>query len=220
MLRSQRPDLVARCVDHYLMGQREPHERPDGLECRRHAHALPHALRIPAPHLYLDNELATGRLPVGGQLHRAVRHPRADVRGRHRARSRRAVAARSTRSTTWRDADDLTFLLTSGGHNAGIVSAARWQWPSLSGADQGRRCPLSRAGRLARGGARAAKVVVAGMAALAHGALRRKSAATAARERSGAWRGARQLRVAALIGPGERFAERGLTRAAGSAPGA
>ncbi len=48
LLRSN--DLVwSRMVREYLMGERAADDRPDGLECRRDAHALPHAFGVPAP---------------------------------------------------------------------------------------------------------------------------------------------------------------------------
>ena len=47
LLRSN--DLIwSRLVRDYLLGERQPHDRPDGLERRRHPHALPHALGVPA----------------------------------------------------------------------------------------------------------------------------------------------------------------------------
>ena len=48
LLRSN--DLIwSRMVRDYLMGERDADDRPDGLERRRDAHALPHALGVPAP---------------------------------------------------------------------------------------------------------------------------------------------------------------------------
>ena len=48
MLRSN--DLVwSRVVHDYLMGERAADDRSDGLECRRHAHALSHAFGVSAP---------------------------------------------------------------------------------------------------------------------------------------------------------------------------
>ena len=90
LLRSN--DLIwSRQVRQYLMGEREPAERPDGLERRRDPHALPHAFGISAP-LFLENQLWRGRFMVDGRPVVAQRHPRADLRRRHRARPHRALA--------------------------------------------------------------------------------------------------------------------------------
>ena len=119
MLRSN--DLIwSRIVRDYLMGERDADDRPDGLERRRHAHALPDASEY-LRQLFLDNDLADGRYRGGRPAGRAVRHPGADVRGRHRDATTSRRGARSTRSISLADTD-VTFVLTSGGHNAGIVS--------------------------------------------------------------------------------------------------
>jgi polyhydroxyalkanoate synthase len=71
--------------------------------------------------LYLDNELATNRFPVGGKLIRL-----SDIRV-----PMFVVGTETDHVAPWKSvykidnlvrSDDLTFLLTSGGHNAGIVS--------------------------------------------------------------------------------------------------
>jgi polyhydroxyalkanoate synthase len=47
LLRSN--DLIwSRRLRHYLLDIPDK-QRPDGLECRRHPHALPHAFGVPAP---------------------------------------------------------------------------------------------------------------------------------------------------------------------------
>ena len=72
-------------------------------------------------HLFLDNDLAEGRYHVGGSPVRADRHPRADLRRWAPSATTSRRGARSTRSICSADTD-VTFVLTSGGHNAGIVS--------------------------------------------------------------------------------------------------
>jgi len=54
-------------VDTLPEGPARADDRPDGVERRRHPHAVADALGIPV-RLYLDNELATNRFPVGGRL--------------------------------------------------------------------------------------------------------------------------------------------------------
>jgi poly[(R)-3-hydroxyalkanoate] polymerase subunit PhaC len=84
-------DLVwSRLVRQYLLGEREAGDGPDGLERGRHAHAGPDARRVPALAVPWEPPLARAlrdRRPAGG----ADRHPRADLRGRDRARPRRAL---------------------------------------------------------------------------------------------------------------------------------
>jgi polyhydroxyalkanoate synthase len=71
--------------------------------------------------LYLDNELATNRFPVGGRLVRL-----SDIQ-----LPMFVVGTETDHVAPWRSvykvdnlvrSDDFTFLLTSGGHNAGIVA--------------------------------------------------------------------------------------------------
>jgi polyhydroxyalkanoate synthase len=118
LLRSN--DLVwSRLVHEYLLGQREPMTdlmawNADGtrLPARMHAEYL--------QHLYLDNDLFEGRFEVGGQPV-ALSDIRAPIF---------VVATQWDHVAPWHSVYKIllptdtavTFLLTSGGHNAGIVS--------------------------------------------------------------------------------------------------
>ncbi len=106
-------------VDTYLKGRRAPMVdlmawNADGtrMPARMHTEYL--------YRLYLDNELATNRFPLGAQRVRL-----SDLRV-----PMFVVGTESDHVAPWRSvykignlvrSDDLTFLLTSGGHNAGIV---------------------------------------------------------------------------------------------------
>ena len=72
-------------------GRADAPERSHGLECRRNPHAIPHACGLPEaalPRQRPRRRTLPGRRPS----HRHQRHPGTDLRGRHRARSRRALA--------------------------------------------------------------------------------------------------------------------------------
>jgi polyhydroxyalkanoate synthase len=118
LLRSQ--DLVWQpIINNYLKGQRDPMIdlmawNADGtrMPWRMHSEYL--------YRLYLDNELATNRLPVGGKLIRL-----SDIRV-----PMFVVGTEADHVAPWKSvykvdnlvrSDDFTFLLTAGGHNAGIV---------------------------------------------------------------------------------------------------
>ena len=107
-------------INNYLKGQRDPMIdlmawNADGtrMPWRRHSEYL--------YRLYLDNELATNRFPVGGKLIRL-----SDIRV-----PMFVVGTEADHVAPWRSvykvdnlvrSDDFTFLLTAGGHNAGIIS--------------------------------------------------------------------------------------------------
>ncbi len=106
-------------VDNYLKGRREPMIdlmawNADGtrMPCRMHSEYL--------YRLYLDNELAMNRFPVEGRLIRL-----SDIRV-----PMFIVGTETDHVAPWKSvyktdnlvrSDEVTFLLTSGGHNAGIV---------------------------------------------------------------------------------------------------
>ena len=118
LLRSQ--DLVWQpIIDNYLKGQRQP--MIDLMAWNADGTRMPWRMHTEYLYrLYLDNELATNRFPVAG---RRVRLSDIDV-------PMFIVGTETDHVAPWKSvyktdnlvrSDDFTFLLTSGGHNAGIV---------------------------------------------------------------------------------------------------
>ncbi|KAB2848812.1 MAG: alpha/beta fold hydrolase, partial [Hyphomicrobiaceae bacterium] len=118
MIRSN--DLIwSRVIHDYLMGERRP--LFDLMAWNSDATRMPYRMHSEyLRQLFLDNDLAEGRYQVGGQPIALT-----DIR-----RPVFAVATVSDHVAPWRSVyklhllldTELTFLLTSGGHNAGIVS--------------------------------------------------------------------------------------------------
>jgi polyhydroxyalkanoate synthase subunit PhaC len=119
MLRSN--DLVwSKGIRSYLMGERQP--MTDLMAWNADATRMPYRMHTEyLRQLFLDNDLAEGRFQAGG-----AKVALADIRG-----PLFAVGTETDHVAPWRSAykfqlltsADVTFLLTSGGHNAGIVSA-------------------------------------------------------------------------------------------------
>jgi polyhydroxyalkanoate synthase len=118
MLRSQ--DLVwSRLVREYLVGDRPPFT--DLMAWNVDATRMPYRMHSQyLRSLFLNNELSRGRFKVDGRIIH-IEHIRAPVF---------AVATISDHVSPWRSVfkltrlldTDLTFVLTTGGHNAGIVA--------------------------------------------------------------------------------------------------
>ncbi len=119
MLRAK--DLVWQpIVNQYLKGQRD--RMIDLMAWNADGTRMPWRMHSEYLYrLYLDNELATNRLPVGGKLIRL-----SDI-----SVPMFVVGTEADHVAPWKSvykvdnlvrSDDLTFLLTAGGHNAGIVA--------------------------------------------------------------------------------------------------
>ena len=119
MLRAQ--DLLWQpMVEQYLKGKRAP--MIDLMAWNADGTRMPWRMHTEYLYrLYLDNELATNRFPVAGKLVRL-----SDIK-----LPMFVVGTESDHVAPWKSvykidnlvrSDDLTFLLTSGGHNAGIVA--------------------------------------------------------------------------------------------------
>jgi len=119
MLRAQ--DLLWQpIVNQYLKGQRD--RMIDLMAWNADGTRMPWRMHSEYLYrLYLDNELATNRFPVGGQLIRL-----SDIKV-----PMFVVGTETDHVAPWKSvykidnlvrSDDLTFLLTSGGHNAGIIA--------------------------------------------------------------------------------------------------
>ena len=168
MLRSN--DLIwSRVIHDYLMGERAP--MFDLMAWNADSTRMPYRMHSEyLRQLFLDNDLAEGRYRVDGKPI-ALTDIRAPVF---------AVGTETDHVAPWRSVfklhllldTDVTFLLTSGGHNAGIVSE-----PGRSGRRYRLREKSEQDHYLdpeawVRGHARPARLVVARMDPLAGGAVR------------------------------------------------
>jgi polyhydroxyalkanoate synthase len=118
LLRSN--DLIwSRIIHEYLMGEREPMN--DLMAWNADATRMPYRMHTEyLRHLFLDNDLAEGRFVVDGKpiTLADIRIPIFSV-----GAVRDHVAPwRSTYKINFQSDSEVTYLLTSGGHNVGIVS--------------------------------------------------------------------------------------------------
>ena len=164
-------DLVwTRRMREYLMGERE---RPSDLMAWN-----TDTTRMPArmhneylTALYLHNALATGSYRIGGRRGHVV--SLADLR-----QPMFVVGTSRDHVSPWHSVyklhlltgAEITFALASGGHNAGIVSD-RTRATQLPDRDPPRAGPVDRARRLRARRATSRRLVVAGLAGVARGAL-------------------------------------------------
>jgi polyhydroxyalkanoate synthase len=116
--------------------------------------------------LFLDNDLAEGRYEAGGRPI-SLADIRAPIFGVGTERDH-VAPWRSTYKVFLQVESDVTYLLTVGGHNAGIVSEPR----HLSGRNQEARRPLYRSRHLLCGNACQGGILVAAMGRLAQRSLR------------------------------------------------
>ena len=149
-------------------------ERPHGLERGRNSDAVPHALGVSAT-TFPNNDLAEGRFQVEGRPI-ALTDIRAPIF---------AVGTERDHVAPWRSAfkiqlltdTDVTFLLTTGGHNAGIVSEPGHGGRSYRVLTKGAKDRYIAAGRLVLGRAQGRRLLVAGVGCLAWRKVRRAAAA-------------------------------------------
>ena len=118
MLRSN--DLVwSYIIGHYLMGEREP--MTDLMAWNADGTRMPYRMHSEyLRHLFLDNELAEGKFRIGGKPI-AISDIRAPIFAVGTVRDH-VAPWRSTFKIHLLTDTGVTYLLTSGGHNAGIVS--------------------------------------------------------------------------------------------------
>ncbi|MDH3693220.1 MAG: alpha/beta fold hydrolase, partial [Gammaproteobacteria bacterium] len=114
-------DLIwSRLVHDYLLGQRQP--MIDLMAWNADATRMPYRMHSEyLERLFLNNELATGRYTVDGRSI-ALSDIRAPMFCVGATRDHVAPWKSAYKIQLLADADEVTFLLASGGHNAGIVS--------------------------------------------------------------------------------------------------
>ena len=166
MLRSN--DLIwSQVVREYLMGERPP--MTDLMAWNADATHMPYRMHANyIRHLFLDNDLAEGRLSVDGKpiALTDIRAPIFAVGtvGDHVAPSRSTYKIQLMTDT------DVTYVFTSGGHNVGIVSQPGSEGHAFH--DQAVDGSLCGSRNLCGRGPAQGRILVAGMGFLACGTLR------------------------------------------------
>ena len=173
LLRSQ--DLIwSRMVQEYLLGERAP--MMDLMAWNADATRLPFRMHSEyLRQLFLNNDLAEGRFRVEGRPI-ALTDVRAPIF---------AVGTERDHVAPWRSAfkiqlltdTDVTFLLTTGGHNAGIVSEPGRGGRSYRVLTKGAEDRYIDADAWAVGRPQGRRLLVAGMGCLARRKVRRAAAA-------------------------------------------
>ena len=168
MLRSN--DLIwSRIVHDYLIGERAPPS--DLMSWNADATRMPYLMHSDyLRRLFLDNDLAEGRYQADGRpIALSDLHKPMFVVGTQRDH---VAPWKSTHKIHFLANADVTFVLASGGHNAGIVAPPDRGGAQLSSADQeGGRC-LCRAGRMDQARTVARRIVVERVGPLSRGAFR------------------------------------------------
>jgi hypothetical protein len=127
--------------------------------------------------LFLHNDLAEGRYLIEGKpISLSDIHVPLFVVGTVRDH---VAPWKSTYKINYQVEADGTYLLTSGGHNAGIVAPPGGAGSFLSSRGERGQSPLYRSGRMAEGDRKGRRIVVAGMDQVARLAIGRTLCAAA-----------------------------------------
>ena len=184
MLRSN--DLIwSQVVRDYLMGERQP--MSDMTAWNADATRMPYRMHSEyLRKMFLNNELAEGRFEIGGRPV-ALTDIRVPIF---------AVGTETDHVAPWRSVyklnlamdTEVSFVLTNGGHNAGIVSEPGHRQQALSRRHPGGDRSTPRSGDMAETDSGEGRVLVAGMVTLARELIRvRPRQCRRSERRTGAW---------------------------------